>query len=262
MEAPSKRTRCSHTQPGPKHDPFSNRRRIGSNTYKGSPHALKRPHWPANPPSTLLPPTPPVADQPLAPFSAPPPPLWATPPAASDAPASPVPLALALVPPALRCSMPTPTPPSPPVPCLDPPLPVEAPPPMPSMLPLAPPPVTTRPLNPCTSPINPPNPQKTPDALLNFRPCPTPILANSNASPANSDSPLANFGAFPAATDTYPGSPKPREPPPLFPIFATHHQLNTLVPPTHSGVSQQPRGDPCSPIIPSTYQRSPILDCN
>ncbi|KNZ81739.1 hypothetical protein J132_10017 [Termitomyces sp. J132] len=59
--------------------------------------------------------------------------------------------------------------------------------------------------------------------------------ANSDASPANSDSPLANFGAFPAATDTYPGSPKPREPPPLFLIFATHHQLNTLVPPTYSG---------------------------
>ncbi|KAG5735566.1 hypothetical protein E4T56_gene11184 [Termitomyces sp. T112] len=45
---------------------------------------------------------------------------------------------------------------------------------------------------------------------------------------ANSDGPLANFDAFPAATDTYPGPPEPREPPPLFPIFATHHQLNTL----------------------------------
>ncbi|KAG5722173.1 hypothetical protein E4T56_gene6840 [Termitomyces sp. T112] len=122
--------------------------------------------------------------------------------------------------------------------------------------------VTTRPLNPRTSPINPPNPQKTPDASPNFRPCPAPILANSDASPANSDGPLANFGAFPAATDTYPGSPKPREPPPLFPIFATHHQLNTLIPPTYSGVSQQPQSDPRSPMIPSTYQHSPILDCN
>ncbi|KAG5726762.1 hypothetical protein E4T56_gene1169 [Termitomyces sp. T112] len=57
--------------------------------------------------------------------------------------------------------------------------------------------VTTRPLNPRTSSINPPNPQKTPDALPNFRPCPAPISANSNASPANSDGLLANFGAFP-----------------------------------------------------------------
>ncbi|KAG5735337.1 hypothetical protein E4T56_gene11055 [Termitomyces sp. T112] len=104
-----------------------------------------------------------------------------------------------------------------------------------------------------------PDPQKTPDAPLNFRPCPTPISANSDASPtnsdaspANSDGPLNNFDAFPAATNTYPGSPEPREPPPLFPIFATHHQLNTLVPLTHSGVSQQPRGDPHSPMIPST----------
>ncbi|KAH0590560.1 hypothetical protein H2248_000701 [Termitomyces sp. 'cryptogamus'] len=115
---------------------------------------------------------------------------------------------------------------------------------------------------PRTSSINPPNPQKTPDAPPNFRPCPAPISANSDASPANSDGPLANFGAFPAATDTYPGSPEPREPPPLFPIFATHHQLNTLAPLTYSGVSRQPRGDPRSPMIPSTYQRGPILDRN
>ncbi|KAG5728271.1 hypothetical protein E4T56_gene19100 [Termitomyces sp. T112] len=72
-----------------------------------------------------------------------------------------------------------------------------------------------------------------------------PISANSNASPANSDGPLANFGAFSAATDTYPGSPKPREPPPLFPISATHHQLNTLVPPTYSGP------DPRSQLTPT-----------
>ncbi|KAG5729278.1 hypothetical protein E4T56_gene8082 [Termitomyces sp. T112] len=110
---------------------------------------------------------------------------------------------------------------------------------------------------------------KTPDALPNFHPCPAPIsispnapLANSDASPANSDSPLANFNTFPAATDTYPGSPEPREPPPLFPIFTTHHQLNTLAPPTHSGVSRQPQGDPRPQMIPSTYQRGPTLDCN
>ncbi|KAH0585305.1 hypothetical protein H2248_008546 [Termitomyces sp. 'cryptogamus'] len=115
--------------------------------------------------------------------------------------------------------------------------------------------VMTCPLNPCTLPINPPNPQKTPDAPPNFRPCPAPISANS-------DGPLANFGAFPAATDTYPGSPKPQEPPPLFPIFDTHHQLNTPVPPTYSRVSQQPWGDPRSPMIPSTYQCGPILDRN
>ncbi|KAG5348503.1 hypothetical protein C0989_010287 [Termitomyces sp. Mn162] len=76
-------------------------------------------------------------------------------------------------------------------------------------------PVMTRPLDPRTSSSNLPFP-KTPNALLNFHPCPAPIsispdapLANSDASLANSDGPLANFNAFPAATDTYPGSPKP-----------------------------------------------------
>ncbi|KAG5728242.1 hypothetical protein E4T56_gene19110 [Termitomyces sp. T112] len=73
---------------------------------------------------------------------------------------------------------------------------------------------------------------------------------------------MANFDTFPAATDTHPESPEPQEPPPLFPIFTTHHQLNTLVPPTHSGVSRQPRGDLHSQMIPSTYQHGPILDHN
>ncbi|KAG5727488.1 hypothetical protein E4T56_gene12005 [Termitomyces sp. T112] len=68
----------------------------------------------------------------------------------------------------------------------------------------------------------PPEPPKgTPNAPPNFCPCPAPTSANSDASPANSDGPLANFGACPAATDTYPGPPEPQEPPPLFPIFAT-----------------------------------------
>ncbi|KAG5725035.1 putative 115 kDa protein in type-1 retrotransposable element [Termitomyces sp. T112] len=105
--------------------------------------------------------------------------------------------------------------------------------------------------------LQPPTPKKPPDVPPNFCPCPAPILANSDASPANSDGPLANFNAFPAATDTYPGSPEPQEPPPLFPIFATHHQLNTLVPLTYSGVSQQPWGNLRSPMIPSTYQSEP-----
>ncbi|KAG5718726.1 hypothetical protein E4T56_gene2679 [Termitomyces sp. T112] len=78
--------------------------------------------------------------------------------------------------------------------------------------------VTTRPLDPHTLSSNLPFP-KTPDALPNFRPCPAPILispnapsANSDASPANSNGLLANFDAFPTATDTYPGSPKPNHP--------------------------------------------------
>ncbi|KAG5730734.1 hypothetical protein E4T56_gene3440 [Termitomyces sp. T112] len=122
--------------------------------------------------------------------------------------------------------------------------------------------VTTRSPKPRTSSIKPPNPQKTPNAPPNFRPCPAPTSANSDTSPANSNGPLANFSACPAATDTYPGPPKPREPPPLFPIFATHHQLNTLVPLTYFGVSRQPRGNPRSPMIPSMYQRSMILGHN
>ncbi|KAH0583203.1 hypothetical protein H2248_011087 [Termitomyces sp. 'cryptogamus'] len=93
------------------------------------------------------------------------------------------------------------------------------------------------PRNPAHRPSTPRTPKGTPNAPPNFRPCPAPTSANSDASPANSDGPLANFGACPAATDTYPGPPEPREPPPLFPIFATHHQLNTLVPPTYFGVS-------------------------
>ncbi|KAG5730754.1 hypothetical protein E4T56_gene3510 [Termitomyces sp. T112] len=96
-----------------------------------SPCAPKQPHWPANPPSTSLPPTLPTANHPPEPFPITPPPLWATPPAASDAPASPVPLALALAPLAPRCSTPAPTPPSPPMPHLNPPSPIKAPPPMP-----------------------------------------------------------------------------------------------------------------------------------
>ncbi|KAG5719783.1 hypothetical protein E4T56_gene7264 [Termitomyces sp. T112] len=122
--------------------------------------------------------------------------------------------------------------------------------------------VTTRPLDPHTSSSTPPIPQKIPNAPPNFRPCPVPILANSDTSPANSDGPLANFDAFSTATDTYPGSPEPQEPPPLFPIFATHHQLNTLVPPTPSRVSRQPQGDLHSQMIPSTYQHGPILNRN
>ncbi|KAG5724648.1 hypothetical protein E4T56_gene3708 [Termitomyces sp. T112] len=152
--------------------------------------------------------------------------------------------------------------------------------------------VVSRPVpqNPAHRPSTPRTPKGTPNAPPNFHPCPAPTSANSDASPANSDAspansdaspansdaspansnaslansdgPLANFGACPAATDTYPGPPEPREPPPLFPIFATHHQLNTLVPPTYFGVSRQPWGNPRSPMIPSTYQRGTILDHN
>ncbi|KAG5719136.1 hypothetical protein E4T56_gene11852 [Termitomyces sp. T112] len=85
---------------------------------------------------------------------------------------------------------------------------------------LSPRPVTTRSPKPRTSSIKPPNPQKDPQRSAELPPMPTPTSANSDTSPANSDGPLANFGACPAATDTYPGLPKPREPPPLFLIFA------------------------------------------
>ncbi|KAG5717392.1 hypothetical protein E4T56_gene7670 [Termitomyces sp. T112] len=122
----------------PKTTHFSTRWRIGKDTYEGSPHAPKQPHWPANPPSTSLPPTLPTVNHPPAPFPAPPPPPWTAPPAASDAPASPVPLALAPLPLAPRCSMPAPMPPSLPMLHLDPPSPSKAPPPMPSTLPLEP----------------------------------------------------------------------------------------------------------------------------
>ncbi|KAG5725228.1 hypothetical protein E4T56_gene10155 [Termitomyces sp. T112] len=99
--------------------------------------------------------------------------------------------------------------------------------------------VTTHPLEPRTSSSNPPIPQN-PRRSAELPPMPRTYFA----------------------TDTYPGSPKPRKPPPLFPIFATHCQLNTLFPPTHSGVLQQPQGDPHSQMIPSTYQHGPTLDRN
>ncbi|KAG5351199.1 hypothetical protein C0989_007543 [Termitomyces sp. Mn162] len=124
----------------PKTTHFSNRQRIGKDTYEGSPCTLKQPHWPANPPSALLPPTLPTVNHPLAPSPAPLPPPWTAPPTVSDTLTSPIPLALAPLPLALRCSMPTPMPPSLPALRSDPPSPIEAPPPVPSMLPLKPPP--------------------------------------------------------------------------------------------------------------------------
>ncbi|KNZ74383.1 hypothetical protein J132_06979 [Termitomyces sp. J132] len=82
---------------------------------------------------------------------------------------------------------------------------------------------------------------------------PTPTSANSDTSPANSDGPLANFGACPAATDTYPGLPKPREPPPLFLIFAhpslTQHPASSDLFRNITTTSEQP-------AIPSTL---PVL---
>ncbi|KAG5734817.1 hypothetical protein E4T56_gene768 [Termitomyces sp. T112] len=178
---------------------LTNRRRSGSNTYEGSLHALKRPCWPANPPSTLLPPTPPIADQPPVPFPAPLPPLWATPPAALNAPTSPVPVALTPVPPAPRCSMPTPTPPSPPALHLDPPLPIKAPPPMPST-----------PL-PEHRPTNPRSP-KTPRRFVKLPQHSAPTPANSGTFAVNSDGPLANSNIFPAAAGASPGLPEPLGP--------------------------------------------------
>ncbi|KAG5333528.1 hypothetical protein C0989_005514 [Termitomyces sp. Mn162] len=108
---------------------FSNRRRIGKDTYEGSLCALKWPHWLANPPSASLPPTLPTVNHPPVPFPAPLPPPWAAPPTASDAPTSPVPLVLTPLPLAPRCSMPAPMPPSLPVLHLNPPSPIKAPPP-------------------------------------------------------------------------------------------------------------------------------------
>ncbi|KNZ75970.1 hypothetical protein J132_00718 [Termitomyces sp. J132] len=88
---------------------------------------------------------------------------------------------------------------------------------------------------------------------------PTPTSANSDTSPANSDGPLANFGACPAATDTYPGLPKPRKPPPLFLIFVhpslTQHPASSDLFRNITTTSEQP-------VIPSTYQRGTIFDHN
>ncbi|KAG5721497.1 hypothetical protein E4T56_gene13223, partial [Termitomyces sp. T112] len=78
-------------------------------------------------------------------------------------------------------------------------------------------------------------------------------------SPANSDGPLANFGACPAATDTYPGLPKPREPPPLFLIFA-HPSLTQH--PDSSDLFRNITTTSEQPAIPSTYQRGTIFDHN
>ncbi|KAH0581411.1 hypothetical protein H2248_012493 [Termitomyces sp. 'cryptogamus'] len=55
------------------------------------------------------------------------------------------------------------------------------------------------------------------------------------------------------------GLPNPENHPHCSRSSPPHHQLNTL---TYSGVSRQPRGNPRSPMIPSTYQRGTILDHN
>ncbi|KAG5724704.1 hypothetical protein E4T56_gene3646 [Termitomyces sp. T112] len=119
--------------------------------------------------------------------------------------------------------------------------------------------VTTRSPKHRTSSIKPPNPQKDPQRSAKLPPMPTPTSANSDTSPANSDGPLANFGACPAATDTYPGLPKPREPPPLFLIFAhpslTQHPASSDLFRNITTTSEQP-------AIPSTYQRGTIFDHN
>ncbi|KAG5730817.1 hypothetical protein E4T56_gene10362, partial [Termitomyces sp. T112] len=98
-----------------------------------------------------------------------------------------------------------------------------------------------------------------PQRSAELPPMPTPTSANSDTSPANSDGPLANFGACPAATDTYPGLPKPREPPPLFLIFAhpslTQHPASSDLFRNITTTSEQP-------AIPSTYQRGTIFDHN
>ncbi|KNZ78862.1 hypothetical protein J132_09546 [Termitomyces sp. J132] len=88
---------------------------------------------------------------------------------------------------------------------------------------------------------------------------PTPTSANSDTSPANSDGPLANFGACPAATDTYPGLPEPRKPPPLFLIFV-HPSLTPH--PASSDLFRNITTTSEQPAIPSTYQRGTIFDHN
>ncbi|KAG5722477.1 hypothetical protein E4T56_gene2869 [Termitomyces sp. T112] len=55
------------------------------------------------------------------------------------------------------------------------------------------------------------------------------------------------------------GLPNPENHPHCSQSSPPHHQLNAL---TYSEVSRQPRGNPCSPMIPSTYQHGTILDHN
>ncbi|KAG5725080.1 hypothetical protein E4T56_gene10254 [Termitomyces sp. T112] len=228
------------------------------------------PHWPANPPSTLL--SWPIADHPPAPFPTPLPPPWAAPPTVPDAPASPVPPTLALAPHTLRCSTPTLTPPSLPALHFNPPLPIKAPLPMPSMPPLAPPPACEgRPLvedlllgptpnggealrfpwsaaedtpSPCPPHGGPTCPADHPMLTSPNIQYSMPTPANSDTFLANSDGPLAHSNIFPAATSTFPGLPEPLRPLPAMPDPITRHQLDTPAPSTYSGISQQPQNGP------------------
>ncbi|KAG5733050.1 hypothetical protein E4T56_gene3550 [Termitomyces sp. T112] len=76
-----------------------------------------------------------------------------------------------------------------------------------------------------------------PDTLSNSSNlCPpsAPTPGNSNTSPANPDSPLANSNAFPAAINASPDSPEPLGPSSAVPDSNMHHQLISLVCPTNS----------------------------
>ncbi|KAH0580618.1 hypothetical protein H2248_002107 [Termitomyces sp. 'cryptogamus'] len=73
----------------------------------------------------------------------------------------------------------------------------------------------------------------------------TPGLENySMPTLANSNGPLANSDVFPTAAGTSPGLPEPLGPLPTMPDPITHHQLNTLAPPTYPGVSRQTQNGP------------------
>ncbi|KAG5716841.1 hypothetical protein E4T56_gene3394 [Termitomyces sp. T112] len=97
--------------------------------------------------------------------------------------------------------------------------------------------------SPQATPCSPPPPHPTPASTLwpsmpypvAPAPTPPPTLALQQCSP------LANSDIFPAATNASPGSPEPWDHPPTAPDPVTCHQLSTLVPPTHSGASQQPQ---------------------
>ncbi|KAG5726361.1 hypothetical protein E4T56_gene18923, partial [Termitomyces sp. T112] len=64
----------------------------------------------------------------------------------------------------------------------------------------------------------------------------TPTPANSDTFLAKSNGPLANSDVFSTATGTSPGLPEPLGPLPAMPDPITHHQLDTLAPPTYPGV--------------------------
>ncbi|KAH0587584.1 hypothetical protein H2248_006360 [Termitomyces sp. 'cryptogamus'] len=121
------------------------------------------------------------------------------------------------------------------------------------------------PQNPAHRSSNPRTPKGPPTLRRTSAHAPRLLRLTPTPPPANSNGPLANFGACPAATDTYPGLPKPREPPPLITTtsgqhafsndpsnISARHDLRSQLTPAHSVKPRQ--APPPQPTYPEVLR--------